>query len=72
MDACLHPVELLDGVGIGLGMPLLEGLPLGPLHECRGGADQQHDQQDLHGVWLKKKWLAVGFINCQHVKPTDV
>ena len=29
-------------------MLLLEGLPLGPLHEGGGGSDQQHDQQHLH------------------------
>ena len=48
LTTCLHPVEFLDGVDVGLGMLGLEGLPLGPLHEGGGRPDQEHNQQDLH------------------------
>ena len=53
---CLHPVELLNGVGVGLGMLGLEGLPLGPLHEGGGRPDQEHNQQDLHDA-LETEWM---------------
>ena len=44
----LHPVELLDGVEVGLAVLGLEGLPFGLLHEGGGRPDQEHNQQDLH------------------------
>ena len=49
----LHPVELLDGVGIALGVLQLEVVPLGLLHEGGGGSNEQHQHCGAHDGRLK-------------------
>ena len=44
----LHPVELLDRIGIALGVLQLEGVPLGLLHKGGGRPDEQHEHDSAH------------------------
>ena len=44
----LHPVELLDRIGIALGVLQLEGVPLGLLHKGGGRPDEQHEHYSAH------------------------
>ena len=63
----LHPVELLDGVGIALGVLQLEGAPLGLLHEGGGRSDEQNQHGSAHGDQLEEGGFTGRTLHTSHM-----